>query len=212
METVTSHRCEIFQLGKRDDSVDLILFSITFLKTPTAPTQHQFRRLNPQKQHDCWAVWNTRALFHKSDKEKWVTVRDGEGKRLALMSIFSGHAKGNNLKTGDRDGSHLWSVVINWPWSLLCPVISSWCRRWKGFAIYQHLRVNLSRPQRLGAAQAGADYQGTTPTAHIFYQHIVTLIHTAMPAYNCSKSFQQHGRIFKNNYYSINYIVPCISF
>lgn len=131
-------------------------------------TQQQFRRLNSQKQHDCWAVWNTRALFHKTDKEKWVTGRDGEGQRLALMSMFSGQVKGNNEKTGDRDRSHLWSVVINWPWSPLCPVILSWCRRWKGSAIYQHLRVNLSRPQRLGAGGAGADYQGTTPTARIF--------------------------------------------
>lgn len=113
---------------------------------------------------------------------------------LALMRDIPGQVKRENKMTGDRDGSHLWSLVINWLWSLLCPVISSWCRRWKGSAIYQHLRVNLSRPQRLEAAGAGADYQDTTPTARIFISSTLwhfTHSHSATPRRN-NTEISQH--------------------
>lgn len=101
-------------------------------------------------------------------------------------------ATGNGVMTGDRDGSHLWYLVINWLWSLLCPVISLWCKRWKGSAIYQHLQVNLSRPQRLGAAGAGADYRGTTPPTAVFLSSLVhSHIHTHCYAWILISN--QHG-------------------
>lgn len=130
------------------------------------------------KNNRIWRPSEIPAHFCKKQIKKWATVRDLGRKRPALMSMFSGHVKGNH-KTADRDGSHLWSLVINWPWSLLCPVISPWWRRWKGSAIHQHLWVNLSKPQQLGAAGAAADYQGGAPTAHVFistsaYSHLDT--------------------------------------
>lgn len=163
MGIVTSNRCEIFcHLQERGDTADAFLFLYC---THTASVQ----RVRLKDNITSGLLGKPEHNFTKLiKKQKQVTVRDGEGKRPSLMSMFSGCVKGDRKKTADRDGSHLWSLVINWPWSLLCPVRSSWCRRWKGSAIYQHLRVNLSRPQRLGAAEAGADYHGSTPTAHIF--------------------------------------------
>lgn len=147
MGTVTSHRCDIFQLWERGDTWPETLLGYV-----------EYRSI--------------------ADFKKWVTERerDGEGKRLAFQAMWEVIVTTGEAEMGLTCG--LWSLIG----PAACRVISSWCRRWKGSAIYQHLWVNLSRLQRLGAA--GADYQGTTPTAHILTALVhAHLLHAAMLGY-----------------------------